>query len=1488
MSQSDEDSKPSKPEPAPGAMRRLGAPVAAVLACLAAVGGYHLFYARKNYAYLIDRDHRFLATRSRQIGEAIAGEGRMLQALDQLKGEIHGDLGEALRKLKEQYEVTLDDAATCPDPAAGGAAGAGRAGAASATFVGIVPAPEGYGLRLRYGGLCASVQLGKLLGPLLASRKAFSAVLLVDERGKVIYQPPELNLPRLDPLLSATGVPPARGDAKARPETTESAGEGAPAALRALHGAGREQEVEIRGRKYKLFSQPFTLPVAAASVGAQHAVHEHEEGPQDWLVCGLIASDELLYDSIALSPPVLGAAVAVLLLALLGWPLCKLKLLGERRRMRLGDVIMVAVGSLLGVSWLTLSLLGLRQHWQLGRLGDAQLESFAARMAENLEDEIRRGYAQLEALECAATADPKTAAATPDRPYLRPELLAQKPALLASYPFADSFVLIAPDGRGALRWTTDRVALAPRPAQARDYFQRALRGNLWQLPRARAARPAGSASATASGGRTSAGPGVCSAAPALAGGFPPGPGGRARGAFVLESVTSLISNRRQAVLAKPAALGSPDRFAVATLALPMLSVIRPVLPPDVEFAVVDRDGAVLFHSDPERNKVENLFDETNQDLHLMSAVRARGAATLDLRYWGESYRARVVPVHGPPWAVVALRDEGPLAAANVEAILVALVFLLLYAGAFGLGLLALALLRPGYRPEWLWPSPERSNDYVRLLLLYLLLCLVFVVTMALVPGSDHLVGAACLLVSLAIFLGYLQLTRHDWRLPAKAAWTAGLVSLCLALALLLAPWEASGLRPHGLASWSPSAITLPLVLAAVFLVLWKPTWWRRWTRRKRVAVAWAHPALGVLLLLLLSVLPVVAIWKTAVALSMDCFVKRGQLMLADALAARRDRAERLYAERWGSGKSGLLALRYGLADAAAPLAPTAPPAALAPQSSDAPLGEGSGRQSLWDLDFYGDAFFSTRIENPEREDGADPRRGTSGQAGGNKAHGQADALPELLESLLPVYSSYAAESRELLHDRATDRHWDRDGDELSLESETLGHRLVSLPPRSWLAPAFSRSGALSAAAQPDGRAGQPGQAAGGFSAASAVGTAVAGAFFLALLAGLSWFISRRVFLVDLIEPLWSGRIGAVGSNLFLVNRGRDWPPRDPASFVPLHFRDLESQDPGWPDKRMELQRSQPGRTALVEGFEHRIFDPEFNDKKLAFLEDLIQDRTVVVLSAVSPDMLLARPAAAVVSALSGAPQPVAAVDNRERWRALIAAFTVIDEDVRPRADEASLANVTVFAWKEMKELLRQVRDERTPLPRRDHRFNSPLLARECADNPVLIQFGRELDPFAIGLDRRQLLEELGERAEAYYRSLWATCCDDEKLVVGHLAEDGLINEHDRRWVRRLMARGLIRREPVFRLMNETFRRFVLSPACRREVQELEQCTGESPWDRFRRPFFATVAAGVVFFLATQKQLLDGTLAIAASVTAGLPAVAKVLDLMSGRRIGGAR
>ena len=98
-----------------------------------------------------------------------------------------------------------------------------------------------------------------------------------------------------------------------------------------------------------------------------------------------------------------------------------------------------------------------------------------------------------------------------------------------------------------------------------------------------------------------------------------------------------------------------------------------------------------------------------------------------------------------------------------------------------------------------------------------------------------------------------------------------------------------------------------------------------------------------------------------------------------------------------------------------------------------------------------------------------------------------------------------------------------------------------------------------------------------------------------------------------------------------------------------------------------------------------------------------------------------------------------------------------------------------------------------------------------------------------------------------------------------------------------MARGLIQRAPNLRLMTETFRRFVVSPICREQVLTLEQAAGRSAWDRFHWPFSATLAACAALILVTQQELLDSTIAAVTGVTAGLPTLLKLFDLLGWKR-----
>jgi hypothetical protein len=154
----------------------------------------------------------------------------------------------------------------------------------------------------------------------------------------------------------------------------------------------------------------------------------------------------------------------------------------------------------------------------------------------------------------------------------------------------------------------------------------------------------------------------------------------------------------------------------------------------------------------------------------------------------------------------------------------------------------------------------------------------------------------------------------------------------------------------------------------------------------------------------------------------------------------------------------------------------------------------------------------------------------------------------------------------------------------------------------------------------------------------------------------------------------------------------------------------------------------------------------------------------------------------------------------------------------------------------------------------------------------------------IRLSSEQVLDEVADRTEAWYRGIWRSCRPDEQLVLAEIGSEGFVNYKSRRTVRRLLGRGLIAKDPSFRLMNETFRRFVLSPPCQADIRLVEGASEPSPWDRLRVPFFTVLVSLSLFFLVTQRELFNATIATLSTLTAAVPVMTRVLALVAGKRI----
>ena len=335
------------------------------------------------------------------------------------------------------------------------------------------------------------------------------------------------------------------------------------------------------------------------------------------------------------------------------------------------------------------------------------------------------------------------------------------------------------------------------------------------------------------------------------------------------------------------------------------------------------------------------------------------------------------------------------------------------------------------------------------------------------------------------------------------------------------------------------------------------------------------------------------------------------------------------------------------------------------------------------------------------------------------------------------------------------------------------------------------------------------------------------------------FISTRVLLIDVDAPLWMSGLPltpTLGDHVFLVRRDRD-PGALTPGFVNISFAALDQANE-WDAKLERLDSGPAGRNVRIADFEYGINDNAVNDRKLAWLERLmaLPDRNVVIVSAVSMAYVT------VVAA------------NADRWRALLDRFvcaTVEDLDLQKKAPASWLEHETEY--NSFLQILRRQLDSKSKEP------------------------------------RRRLMDEISERAEAYYAALWSTFRDDEKLLLYHIARNGLANARSRRVLRRLMARGIVRRDPNLELFSETFRLYVLDAAKRENLADrARRERPPSTWDALRVPFFVVIVSFLLLLFATQKDLLTTTTTLATILTTGVPLLMKLLGVFTEQRQDGGK
>lgn len=1207
-----------------------------------------------------------------------------------------------------------------------------------------------------------------------------------------------------------------------------------------LARASQHATIEIGDRSYHLFSHPLRIKV----------------GNDHWVLGMLVPQARFSADVSSMSLGSVSTIPLLLLLLVLGAPLVKVIAMGQRDRLRAREVRLIPV-SLLGLGGIAAALVceGLG-YGVLDRRFDHELETLSQTIRERFTGEIRDAVTTLGAFaalrgapgdeqrfairllshcqQAAAPLEPcrgasewtgQIATDITDEPTR-----AALEEMWRTYPYFDMLVAVTSAGQQRVKWSTKDFVTPPIPVDDHRWFDdlRLRRfwadASSWQLAPGDGSRDGTSASITG---------------------------------LVLHVMRSPNTGGTVSVLARQGSDSVASRGAAAIVP-DMITVAEPVLPDGFRFAIVERDGRVVYHSTPSRSLYENFFEELDRSEVLQSTIHGDAAAHFDAHYRGRSNRFYVHPLGaGSPWSLLVFRDREMLRAISLD---VLLTWFLLFAAFLSLLAIARVAVRAVLKPDdtsWYWPDAAKAQHYDATALSLAAIAVFLAGFLAERPepsiASPLAILAALLAAGAVVYLRLAPVTgglgasgrRQRRRLAVMAFVVAALCAIAavsiarqpgiLALALLaafavaLSSGQPSSRADTGSTSWAWALVALAALLAcggalqdrhvamaSVLAALAVLCAWRGWgAHRANWEISFV--IIGVLFLVVAGVLPSAAFYQDAFEQGMEIFVRQAQVRHAAALDRRTDRLRQQYS---AFDDGGLSARRL-----------------------DEP-------GDVYSIDLFG-ALADDGVELEKQNAAA------GSPSAGFWARITGDHFSLALMEYLPVYHAESVAMRHLGDRSSRAGRWfwtkaPRPGlswPMLELDGgRRSGRRIVAnaLPPTLHLPPEFDWRKWF---------------------------------VVLALLVGMG-------FTVTFLLLRW------LADGVFELNRVPDARPRGVGA-------------PIFANGALLLGESEPVMD-MVNGQVVDLADPSIDGAKIpslvkprptclvaCHLEERLQDIDVANLEKQS----------AVVVALVAEPQPLLLCSRMDPLSYLRR---------RKQSPSDQRGNVIEYQvigrWARGVERLMRVRGGLvSPLVLRamsagfpsdaagwaSWRAQTPGLTHgdwsgqrvaelldECSGTPRLRGIAWEIwateTPPATLED---VVTRVRDAAGAHYRAIWSLLTDEEQLTLVQVAREGFVSPKNRRTVHGLQAKGLLRWTPALRPMSESFARFVTGEITQSDLRALETAE-KSSWSTARTALVFLVMAGGLFLYLTEPQGLLKIGGLATTFAGGAAKVSEWFEKMS--------
>lgn len=430
-----------------------------------------------------------------------------------------------------------------------------------------------------------------------------------------------------------------------------------------LTAGGSRFGISLGGQSEEVYLQPVVLAETKLVVG------------------GLVPKTGLLRRAFQVETYSITLLVFLFFLGLFGSPFIKLYSLDRRERFRLIDAFLLYLGSGAVLVLCAFSILALDGFVRFSAVADRGLVDLNAQLAERFAKETSQAVQLLADYDRKAreTLLPDCGhSKTPFADWLGTDTAPLPPPDETRLVAAEQVAWIGPDGMQVYKLTSDPVG-RNQLVRIRSYFQAVRQKSLFQGPEG-----------------------------------PP---------FFIGPARSLTDGKFYTFVSIQSRC-RPGGDLVAVLSAHIMSLDRQPLPAGYGFALMNREGAVLYHSDRRLSLRENLYAELGDSAGLKSLVMAGAKGDVRTSYRERDHRLYVQPFtgfvpEGPPRPshlfLITFRDTSAEVATVAYVFLSSIVLLLALVLAWTAAAIALELnsrLHGACRSgTWLWPRKSLDRFY---------------------------------------------------------------------------------------------------------------------------------------------------------------------------------------------------------------------------------------------------------------------------------------------------------------------------------------------------------------------------------------------------------------------------------------------------------------------------------------------------------------------------------------------------------------------------------------------------------------------------------------------------------------------------------------------------------------------------------------------------------------------------------------------------------